>query len=69
MVILQEGQHRHHALRTDEDFQLVAGRQLRLLHVLGQTIGNHFAEIGERAARHSVRLANGGCANGRDVYD
>lgn len=64
VVVLQEGQHRHNALRTDEDLQLVAGRQLGLLHVLGQTVGDHFAKVGERAARHGVRLANGGC--GRD---
>lgn len=59
VMVFQELQHWHHSFRADQDFQLISGRKLSFLHILGQTVGHIFSKIRQRTARSGIRLAYG----------
>ena len=61
MVALEEAQHGHHAVRMDEQLELVAAVYLRTLHKLGQALRNVFADLDQLALLRLVGLLYRGC--------
>lgn len=60
VMIFQELEDGKNTLWSDENFQLIAGRKLNLLHVLRQTLGNILSEVSQVGSLNSVVLANSG---------
>lgn len=60
MMILQELEDGKNSLWCDENFQLITGRQLHLLHILWQTFGDVLSEVSQAGSLNGIVLADSG---------
>jgi hypothetical protein len=63
VVALEEGEDGADALGGDEQLELVPGRDLHLLDVLGEAGGGVLTKLGQVLALLEVELAHGRCEN------